>query len=137
MNLKQNHSYKDARGEIRMVLETCKVGSISVITSEPGSVRAKHWHKNDGHWILITKGQIDYYESKLKGQSRDVKMIVLKEGDIYFTGPHIKHEMHFPEYTEFYCFSLLNRDSEGYENETVRFDESLRTAYEGALYVCG
>ena len=114
-----------------MVLESCQVGSISTITTEPGKWRARHWHKNDGHWIEILEGQVVIYEARHYDSSpKDVTRKVLNKGDIHWTGPEIEHEMTFPCFTVFKCYSTLPRNQDNYEADTVRFDYSLEEIYE-------
>lgn len=129
MNIKNNNNYKDSRGSIEMILESCKVGSISRITTEPNNGRASHWHKADGHTIVINEGQIEIYERPVDSQEQPTKTI-LNKGDIHFTGPQVEHYMWMPCYTVFDCYSLLPRNSENYENETVRFEHNLKAIYE-------
>jgi hypothetical protein len=125
MNIKDNNNYKDERGAIEMVLENCSVGSISRISTNPGHSRALHYHKKDGHTIIINEGQILMYE-RPTGSKGKPDLFILNKGDIHFTGPMIDHQMFMPCYTVFDCYSLLPRDSEGYESETVRFSDDLR-----------
>lgn len=120
MNIKSNESYKDDRGEIQMILPSCQVGSISRISTEPNKYRANHYHLTDGHWIIINEGQVVIYE-RFRSLDRVVKR-VLNKGDIHFTGPLVDHIMYMPVYTVFDCYSLKSRDSENYENETVRLN---------------
>ena len=81
MNIKTNKSHKDGRGNIEMILESCKIGSISRISTEANHSRASHYHKNDGHTIIINEGQIEIYERPTDSQKKPIK-IVLNKGDI-------------------------------------------------------
>lgn len=121
--------HSDSRGKIEMILEKCKVQSISRITSKPGSTRAKHWHKNDGHWIECLAGEVWLYERSLDSKEKPTLTIV-NPGETAFTGPLVEHEMFFPSFNIFNCYSLLPRTSENYENETVRFEYSLQEIYD-------
>lgn len=129
MNIKNNTSYKDERGSIEMILESCKIGSISRITTESNHGRASHYHINDGHFIIINEGQIEIYERPALSESVPNK-IVLNKGDIHFTGPMVEHYMWMPCYTVFDCYSLLPRNSKNYEQETVRFNHDLKAIYD-------
>ena len=128
-NIKNNKNYTDERGVIEMILENCKVGSISRITSQPNTRRADHYHLNDGHTIVINEGQILMYERPVNSNSKP-ELFVLNKGDIHFTGPMVEHLMYFPAFTIFDCYSLLPRNSENYEKETVRFPHDLKKIYE-------
>ena len=134
MNIKTNPNHIDERGTISMILESCEVRSISRIECFPNTTRAKHWHKNDGHWIIVNFGSMEYYE-RAANTDEVPKKVVLRRGDIFFTGPGLEHEMYFPDFCEFDCYSLLPRDSASYENETFRFTHSLKSIYESVKKV--
>lgn len=129
MNIKENNNYVDNRGKISMILENCKIGSISRIETEPNNKRAGHYHKSDGHWIIINEGQIIIYE-RPTGSFQIPKRIVLNKGDIHWTGPMTDHLMVAKVYTVFDCYSTLPRDQSNYENETVRITEDLEKIYQ-------
>ncbi len=131
-NIEDAKQYKDTRGAIFMLLERANVGSVSVIQSKAGSVRAKHWHKQDGHWIFIVEGQMDIYESSLNKPDTITKTSLLKN-DFFYTGPNVLHEMHATKDTVFVCLSDLPRNQDNYESETVRYDHSLRDLFEKQL----
>lgn len=129
MNIKDQHNYTDARGTIEMILESTQVGSISRIATNANFGRASHYHLHDGHTIIINEGQIWIYERPVGSQETPM-LTVLNKGDIHFTGPMVEHYMWMPCYTVFDCYSLLPRDSNNYETETVRFAHNLKTIYD-------
>ena len=130
MNIKTNRNIKENRGTIDMILESCTVGSISRISTEPNNGRASHYHFSpEGHTIIINEGQIEIYERPAGSNERPVKT-VLNKGDIHFTGPLIEHYMWTLCYTVFDCYSVLPRDSESYEKSTVRFNHNLKEIYD-------
>ena len=122
MNMKENNTYKDDRGEIQMILESCDVGSISRIITEPGKTRARHTHPNDTHFIIVNYGQIIIYERPTGTNDVPIKT-VLNKGDIHFTKNKTDHLMVFLVKTEFDCYSLLPRNSDNYEKETIRLSK--------------
>lgn len=129
MNINTNNTYNDERGSIKMILESCSIGSVSRISTEAQKGRASHYHKTDGHYIIINEGQIEIYERPV-GSSDKPSKTVLNKGDIHFTGPMVEHYMWMPCYTIFDCYSLLSRTSANYENDTVRFSFNLKEIYE-------
>jgi hypothetical protein len=129
MNIRYNPNYQDKRGNIEMILESCQVGSISRISTEANQGRASHWHRKDGHTIIINEGQILIYERPV-GSNEKPERFILNKGDIHFTGRIIEHYMWMPCYTVFDCYSLLPRNSENYESETVRFEHNLKEIYD-------
>ena len=136
-NLKNLPSHVDNRGSIQAILEQCNVGSITCITSEPNTERANHWHRDpEGHTILITEGEIWIYERPVFSNEAPTKT-VLKVNDLHWTGPDIEHTMFFPVKNSFYCFSVLPRDPESYEKNTVRIPTSLKDIYDARPYSNG
>jgi len=121
-------SYKDARGSIDMILENQTINSVSIISSEPDTTRAKHWHRADSHYCLVTKGEIHYFEQPIDNPEK-ITMQVVKEGELFYTPPNVVHEMYFPIQTVFHCYSTLSRTSNDYEKDTTRVDYSLRDLY--------
>lgn len=121
-------SYKDQRGSIDMILESQTINSISIISSRSNTTRAKHWHKADSHYCLVTKGEIHYFEQPINNLDK-ITMEVIKEGELFYTPPNVVHEMYFPIDTTFHCYSTLSRTSSNYENDTTRVDYSLKDLY--------
>ena len=111
-----------------MILENQTINSVSIISSEPNSTRAKHWHKEDSHYCLVTKGEIHYFEQPINDLDK-ITMQVIKEGELFYTSPNVVHEMYFPVQTTFHCYSTLSRTSSNYEKDTTRVDYSLRDLY--------
>jgi len=128
-NLTELPSHKDKRGEIQMILESCLIGSISRIITRGGNWRARHTHPNDSHYCEVECGEIEYYERKTGSNEKPTKNIY-KFGDIFYTPPGFDHEMVFNVFTVFNCYSKLPRDEKNYENETIRFPESLKEIYD-------
>ena len=128
MNINERPCHKDDRGEIRMILESCQIGSISRISSHTGSTRANHYHPNDYHFIEVLQGIVELYERPVGSKEKPILKMV-HPGDIALTNPNIEHTMYFPYFTVFNCYSHLPRNKDNYEKETIRFDYSLRDIY--------
>jgi hypothetical protein len=70
--------YTDPRGEILNLLDL-PIGSVSLITSVTGAVRANHYHKTDWHYCYMQKGSMDYYFRPV-GAKTPAKYIRVEEG---------------------------------------------------------
>lgn len=119
--------YIDSRGVIQNVLHR-PVGSVVVITSASGSTRASHWHKKDWHFCYVMSGQLEYYEREVDSITTP-RCTVVKAGDLFFTPPHMEHEMYFPVETTFLTLANLHREPADYEADLVRLKRSLRDVY--------
>lgn len=107
--------FVDARGAITN-LWLGQSGSITFITSQKGSVRAKHKHTNDWHATYVICGDIKYIEGELEHK----KEHIFKEGDMFFTGPNIYHEMHFLSDCKMITINNIIKNHENYENDIRR-----------------
>lgn len=123
-------TYADARGSIEMILESTDFASVSRIDSHAGSTRASHWHKQDSHYCIVTRGRIEYYERPV-GSSDKPRLTVVYPNELFYTPPNSEHTMFFPIDTEFWCFSTLSRKNADYESDTTRLNYSLRDIYDG------
>ena len=128
-NIKDLPRHQDDRGIIQMLMESCEVGSVSGISTEANNGRASHYHKNDEHTIFVTTGQEDIYERPAGSDSRPV-LTTLRAGDVHRTAKMVEHYMWMPEATTFFCFSKLPRDSDSYEEDTVRFSHDLKIIFQ-------
>lgn len=120
--------YTDERGTIQMIEDDFQFGSVSLITSVTGSLRAGHVHATDYHLCVLTKGTMNYYERKMFSQEKPI-MVELKAGDKFFTRPCYEHLMEATSDLEFWCFSKHGRQQNQYEADTFRLPHSLREIY--------
>ncbi len=128
VNLYSLPNYIDERGRIQMILESCSIGSISRIISEPNTTRANHKHFLDNHWIEVIEGQIELYERTYDCDKPTKR--VLNVNDMAFTPYEVSHTMFFPVFTIFNCYSKLSRKQRDYEADTIKFDYSLKDVYD-------
>ncbi len=108
----------DARGEILNLLDL-PTGSVSLITSNKGAVRANHYHKTDWHYCWMQKGSMDYYYRPV-GAKTPAKYIRVEEGQMVYTGSMEEHAMVFTSEAAMWCFAGNPRSSHDYEADTVR-----------------
>jgi len=112
--------YVDPRGEILNLLDL-PIGSVSLITSVKGAVRANHYHKTDWHYCWMQKGSMDYYYRPI-GAKTPAKYIRVEEGKMVYTPSMEEHAMVFTSDATMWCFAGNPRTSKDYESDTVRVD---------------
>jgi hypothetical protein len=110
----------DARGEIVNLLDL-PMGSVSLITSNNGAVRANHYHKTDWHYCWMQKGSMDYYYRPV-GSKEPAKYIRVEEGQMVYTPSMEEHAMVFTAPAAMWCFAGNPRTAADYESDTVRVD---------------
>lgn len=111
-------TFTDARGTISNIL-TAPCGSVVLITSEPNTVRANHWHKEDAHLCYVVSGSVHYYERAV-GSTDLPDYVHIKAGQSFITGPNREHAMKFTERTVFLTLGKLSRTPKEYEADLVR-----------------
>lgn len=116
--------FSDNRGKITQVIDSIPFSSVLLITCNKGAIRANHYHKDDYHVCLLTKGRMFYYERPLGSNSIPVKH-VFSAGDVFYTPSLVEHCMEFLDDSEFWCFSRLSRSQENYEKDTTRLTTDL------------
>jgi quercetin dioxygenase-like cupin family protein len=115
--------YVDARGSIQNLVHH-QLGSAVMIESEPGSVRAEHWHKEDFHYCYVISGELLYFERPVG--SRELPTVQrIRAGELFFTPPRVEHSMYFTQRTEFLTLGKLSRTHDAYEADLVRLTERL------------
>lgn len=119
--------HEDARGVIHHLTDDIQTTSLLEITCAKGAVRANHYHKEDYHVCLLTKGKMNYYERPV-GSKEKPKKFEIQAGEPFYTPSMVEHAMEFTEDSSFICLSKLSRSSANYESDTVRVP-SLVDAY--------
>jgi len=109
----------DIRGSIISIVDDV-VQNVSLITCNAGSIRSNHYHKKDFHYMYVLEGEIDYFYKELNNDV--VHYFKVKKDDIIFTPKNEIHATFFPLRTKLIVSSMLPRDQETYENDTVRVE---------------
>lgn len=107
----------DARGEILSIVDV-PVANVSIITSNPNTIRSNHLHHEDFHLMYVLEGQIDYFFKDI--DTGEIEYICVKKGDNIYTPPKELHSTYFPVKTVMIVSSKMPRDQETYEKGTVR-----------------
>jgi quercetin dioxygenase-like cupin family protein len=110
--------FSDARGDIQPLVDV-PMESCVLITSKKTAVRANHYHQTDWHYCYVLSGSIEYYH-RPTGTNDTPEMVLIKTGEMFFTGPMVDHAMVFPEDTVFLTFGRNSRAQEVYEADVVR-----------------
>ena len=109
----------DIRGSIISIVDDV-VQNVSLITCNAGSIRSNHYHKKDFHYMYVLEGEIDYFYKELNNDY--VHYFKVKKNDIIFTPKNEIHATFFPLNTKLIVSSMLPRDQETYEKDTVRVE---------------
>lgn len=113
-----DHAFTDARGRI-VPLVDLPMESCVLIESKKGTVRANHYHQTDWHYCYVISGEIEYHH-RPHGSSAEPDVVIVRQGQLFFTGPGVDHAMVFLEDTSFMCMGRNSRAQEVYEADVVR-----------------
>lgn len=108
----------DDRGSIQLLINH-PIGSVTLIKSKKGSIRANHYHKEDDHYCYLISGCIEYYH-RPTGSTEPLKIEIIKPGQQFYTPPMVDHTMKFLEDSMFFAFAKRKRDPNSYESDVVR-----------------
>ena len=114
--------FADERGVIKAVLDNAKhsIKSVLYIKSKKGTIRGKHFHKKDCHYVYCLSGSFVYTESVSPNSKRE--QITLYPGDLVFTKPNHWHSMEYLEDSEMLAMATEPRIQHKYEKDTFRSD---------------
>ena len=93
-------------------------GSVTLIKSKRGAIRAKHKHTDDFHAAYILTGEIKYVEGE---PGTEQKEFIFKAGDMFFTRPDIYHIMEFLTDGDMLTINGIVKNHENYENDIKRY----------------
>lgn len=99
-------------------------GTVSVLESLAGTSRARHYHREDAHWLYIVRGEVDYYERPI-GSKETPPAQHFYEGEMFYTPPMVEHALYFPRDTILVSMSDRSRTHEEHEKDVVRVEFKL------------
>jgi quercetin dioxygenase-like cupin family protein len=112
--------FMDQRGVIQNLLDQ-PIGSVSVITSKKGAIRANHTHKTDAHYCFLYSGEMVYYQ-RPDGSQKPPQEWVIKPGMLFYTPPKHEHAMRFTQDSILIVMAKNGREAADYESDITRID---------------
>jgi quercetin dioxygenase-like cupin family protein len=99
-------------------------GTVSVLECTAGSSRARHYHREDSHWLYIVRGEVEYYERPI-GSTETPGCQHFYEGEMFYTPKQVEHALYFPRDTILVSMSDRTRTHEEHEADVVRVEFKL------------
>ncbi|OGD86270.1 hypothetical protein A2164_03795 [Candidatus Curtissbacteria bacterium RBG_13_35_7] len=114
----------DQRGKISRIIDQTKlrIKGVLLITSKAKTVRGKHYHKKDSHYVYCLSGKFKYSIKDMKKTNTKIESVILNQNDIVLTQPMIWHSMEFIEDTVFLALTTETRKHKNYEADTIRVE---------------
>ena len=121
--IKIPQTFTDGRGIIMNIADG-SLGDVAFITSNSGSIRANHLHKQDWHLTFLIDGGMNYeWQDTNKGQQNNQTTVT--SGQLIFTPPNTPHKMTFTQNSTFIAISRLNRSHELYSADTIALEDNF------------
>ena len=108
-----------------VILDNKHINNITFISLEPGATIEKHYHKENYHYILVTRGKLFYYEKPVSN-NKGVYLDQIKAGNLLYIGPMVEHQLTCSEKTDFYMFSNKGIFDEIAINDTYPISYDLK-----------
>ena len=113
-------AFEDERGAITNILEK-DICHVALITSKKGAVRANHHHPKQMQYVYLISGKYKTYSKDLMMKDARVEEIIIEPGMLVITPPMIAHAMKFLEDSVFINMTDGNRDSDKFEEHTIKY----------------
>ena len=109
----------DERGGIANILDT-PIQHVALITSKAGSIRGNHYHPDQVQNDYLVSGKYEYLVKDTKNKDAKIESKIIESGDLVITPPMVAHAMRFLEDSVFFTFTTGHRDTESYEEHTIK-----------------
>jgi quercetin dioxygenase-like cupin family protein len=107
------------------ILDNKHINNVSFISLDPNTTIEKHYHKENYHYILVTRGKLLYYEKPVLS-NQGVYFDQINAGNLLYVGPMLEHQLTCDERTDFYMFSNKGLSDEVVEKDTYPISYDLK-----------
>ena len=107
-----------------VILDNKHINNVTFMSLEPNTTIEKHYHKENYHYILVTKGALSYYESPALVY-KNVYLDRVNAGRLLYIAPMMAHQLSCEEKTDFYMFSSRGLTDELLEKDTYQLSFDL------------
>ena len=115
-------AFEDERGSIWDLMTNDNVYHIGLLKSKKGSIRGKHYHKNQKQHTLVIKGRVKMVSKNLLEENAEIETFELKKMEIVLFPPFYYHAIESLEDSECLIFTSKSREGSGYEDDTFRVE---------------
>ena len=116
-------AFVDDRGSIWDFLTNEEVHHIGFLTSKKGSIRGKHYHKEQRQYTLVLTGKIRATAKNLLDDKSKVEVFDLNEMEMVLFPPYYYHSLEALEDSKCLVFTSKSRKGDEYEEDTFRVPE--------------
>ena len=112
--------FSDERGSIYDVLTDENIHHVGYFTIKSGSIRGKHYHKEQKQYTWVHKGRIKVRTKNLLDKNAKIEELELGEMEMILFPTHCYHEIIGINDSECMVFTSKSRDGNLYEEDTFR-----------------
>jgi len=113
-------AFVDERGSIWDLLTAENVHHVGFLISKKGSVRGKHYHKEQKQYTLILNGKVRIVVKNLLDANAKLETHDLQKMEMMLFPPFHYHSIEALEDSECLVFTSKSRAGTGYEDDTFR-----------------
>jgi dTDP-4-dehydrorhamnose 3,5-epimerase-like enzyme len=115
--------FEDERGSIWDYLTGETIHHVGFLITKKGSIRGKHYHKEQKQYTLVTKGKMKIIVKELKNINSSIQEFTLEKNDMITFPPYYYHSIEAINDSECMVFTSKSREGDGYEEDTYRIND--------------
>ena len=115
--------FEDERGPIWDYLTGQTIHHVGFLITKKGSIRGKHYHKEQKQYTLVTKGKMKIIVKELKNINSSIQEFTLEKNDMITFPPYYYHSIEAINDSECMVFTSKSREGDGYEEDTYRIND--------------
>jgi len=116
-------AFTDDRGSIYDLLTDDQVDHVGMLTSKKGSIRGKHYHKQQKQYTLLLKGKVKIVSKNILEKESQIETFELNEMEMILFPPNCYHSIEALEDSTLLVFTSKSRSGTGYEDDTFRIND--------------
>lgn len=100
-----------------------QVDHVGMLISKKGSIRGKHYHKEQKQYTLVLNGKIRIVTKDISREDSKIERLDLNEMEMVLFPPFCYHSLEVIEDSKCLIFTSKSRKGSGYEDDTFRIDD--------------
>jgi len=116
-------AYEDERGSIWDFLTNENIQHVGYLKTIKGSIRGKHFHKEQNQYTMVFHGKIKLVTKNLLEKDAPKEEVILNKMDIVFHPAFHYHSIEALEDSECLIFTSKARTQSSYEDDTFRVED--------------
>ena len=120
--IKIKPAFADERGSISDLLVNEQIDHIGMLISKKGSIRGKHYHKEQKQYTLVLNGKIRIVTKDVTKVDSEIESMDVDEMEMVLFPPFYYHSLESLEDSKCLIFTSKSRIGNSYEEDTIRIE---------------